>query len=85
MKGQIDIANRQIDSFKIEREDARSKYEIASQKISNLERENMKLYKMTIEREQAQTPTYTRNFEDQPRFSTTPLHSSINPGIRAQI
>lgn len=81
MKAQIEIANRQIDSFKIEREDARSKHEIASQKISNLERENMKLYKMTIEREQAQTPTYTRNFEEQPRFSTTPLHSSINPGI----
>lgn len=47
----------------------------------------MKLYKMTIEREQAQTPTYTRNFEEQPRFSTTPLHSSINAGIiqRAQM
>jgi ribosomal protein L9 len=49
LQGQKESHNAQMDRLKSERAELQSKLDLAGQKIANLERENMKLYKMTIE------------------------------------
>jgi hypothetical protein len=43
------MLTRQLEATKTELSDIQSKQDLAAQKIANLERENMKLYRMTIE------------------------------------